>query len=226
MRFFKNKTVKVYLRNLPKHVGIVAIPEGLDDLDVLVKNVQRAIQTTIRLQIPIVSFYIMPKDQKVDASRFSDYVAVLMQELYNWSMMETYQVKASVIGNWYDLPGRAVEPIKKLVDETKSYDRFFVNFCINYSGQQELVSAMSVIAKKIQMEKVDPEMLDREIVKEHLATSYFIPPDLIVITGKPRLGGFLLWDSPKAHLSIIDKDWKDFKTMDLVKYIRRYQKGC
>ena len=221
-----NKSVKVYLRNLPKHVGIVAIPESLDNLDVLVKNVQRVIQTTIRLHIPIVTFYIMPKNKKMDHSRYADYVSILMQELHNWSMLDTYQVKVSVIGQWYDLPGRAVEPIKKVIDDTQDYDRFFVNFCINYSGQEEMVSAFRLIAKKLEMRKLDSDMISGELVKEHLHTSYFIPPDLILIVRpRPSLDGFLLWDSPKAFLYLVNKSWDAFKTVDLIKGIKAYQKG-
>ncbi|MFQ5620912.1 MAG: undecaprenyl diphosphate synthase family protein [Candidatus Nanoarchaeia archaeon] len=220
-----SKPVRVYLRNLPKHVGIVAVPESLDDLDVLVKNIQRVIQTIIRLHIPIVSFYIMPKGRKVDTSRYADYVAVLMQELHNWSMTDTYQVKVSVLGQWYDLPGRAVEPIKKVIEETQHYDRFFVNFCINYSGQDEMVSAFKLIAKKLDMGKLQPDNISRELVKEHLHTSYFIPPDLFVIVRpRPCLDGFLLWDSPKAFLYPVEKSWENFKTADLIKGVKAYQK--
>lgn len=223
--FFKKSPIKVYLQGLPKHVGIIAVPEDFSNLDVLVKNMQKAVQTLVKMKVPVISFYILPLDCKRDVGEFNDYLSILMQEMYNWSFIDEHQVKVSVLGHWYDLPERVVEPIKKCVENTKDYDRFFVNFCINYSGQAELVSAMRLIAKKIELEKLDAEEVDEELVKEHLSTSYFIPPGVIIVTGsKPQLDGFLLWDSPKANISIVEKPWRKFSVVDLVNAVRKYQK--
>jgi undecaprenyl pyrophosphate synthase len=39
------------------------------------------------------------------------------------------------------LPQHTVDAVKKILDETKDYDCYFLNFCLHYDGQEEIVDA-------------------------------------------------------------------------------------
>ena len=84
---------------------------------------------------------------------------------------------------------------KQVIESTKDYDFFFTNFCINYSGHDEIVDACRLIARQVKAGKIDPNSISRETIKENLYSSYFIPPDLIIKNGKATISGLLLWDS-------------------------------
>jgi undecaprenyl diphosphate synthase len=180
--------------------------------------INEMISFQVKMDIPILSFNVMPMELK-ERNNFSLIVDSLV-EFFNYLLssecIKKNQIKISVLGKWYDMPGRLVESIKKITAETKDYDNFFVNFCINYDGQEELIDSFRIIARKIRSSILDPDSITKEEVKDNLYSSYFIPPDLIIITGKRKFfGGFLLWDSIKSKIYFSDKLWPDIKIDDL-----------
>ena len=99
---------------------------------------------------------------------------------------------------------------------------FFVNLCINYDGQEELIDSFRIIARKIKSSTLDPDSITKEEIKENVYSSYFIPPDVIIITGKRKFfGGFLLWDSIKSKIYFSDILWPDIKIDDLISIIQK-----
>jgi undecaprenyl diphosphate synthase len=167
----------------------------------------------VKHSIPITTVFLMPQST-LEGENFSTFVDLLEETFTSISGLDfihKHKIKISVIGKWYDLPGRVVESIRTLINETKDYDYFFFNFCINYSGQEEIVDACKLIARKIKADKLDPESINKETIKENLYTSYFLAPDIIIKTGlKSELNGFLLWDSCQSSIYFSRVLWPDF----------------
>jgi undecaprenyl diphosphate synthase len=132
----------------------------------------------------------------------------------------------SILGKWYDLPSRVVEPIKRIIEETKDYDSFFLNLCINYDGKEEIVDACKMILRKALLEKAEVDSIDSDTIKDNIYSSYFLPPDVIVKTGTgKRLHGFLLWDSTQAVVYFSGVLWPEFREKDFIEAIRYYQEN-
>jgi len=170
----------------------------------------------------------MPCIQSVDKDDFlaiTDSLADFFNGLCNNDLIHKNQIKISVLGKWYDLPGKFVDSIKNIIEKTKEYDSYFVNFCINYDGQEEIVDAVRLIARRLKADKLDPSMINKELIKENIYSSYFVPPDLIIINGSKRTSDLLLWDSPNAKVYFTNNLWPDFDKVDLKDAIREYQKG-
>lgn len=178
----------------------------------------------VKNDIPIFTFNILPMEGK-ERDNFSlivDSLVEFFNHLLSSDIIKKNQIKISVLGKWYDLPGRLVESIKKITVETKDYDKFFVNFCINYDGQEELIDSFRIIARKIKSSILDPDSITKEEIKDNIYSSYFVPPDVLVITGKRKFfGGFLLWDSIKSKIYFSDKLWPDIKSDDLNEIIQK-----
>lgn len=186
--------------------------------------VREIIHFQVNNDIPIFTFNVLPMEFK-EEDNFSLIVDSLV-EFFNYllssDIIKQNQIKISVLGKWYDMPGRLVESIKKIAVETKDYDKFFVNFCINYDGQEELIDSFRIIARKIKSSTLDPDSITKEEVKDNLYSSYFMPPDVIILTGKKQFfGGFLLWDSIKSKVYFSDKLWPDIKVNDLKVIIQK-----
>lgn len=184
-------------------------------------NVKNIIKVGIKENIPILSFFLLSKKTK-EHPHYDDIMCSLsdfFQSLSSWEEIKKNQVKINVIGKWYDLSHEAVEGIKKVIDNTKEYDKFFINFCVNYDGQEEILDSVRIIAKQILLGKItDPSQITKEVIKENLSSSYFIPPDGIILTGNtssPR--GFLLWDSFHSKIYDSGKDWPEFTKNDFLK---------
>jgi tritrans,polycis-undecaprenyl-diphosphate synthase [geranylgeranyl-diphosphate specific] len=135
-------------------------------------------------------------------------------------------VKISVLGKWYDLPGRVVDSIKIALDKTKDNEEFYLNFAINYDGQEEIVDAVKLISRQIRADKLDPDSINKELIKENTYSSYFIPPDLIIVNGPTKVtNGLLLWDSSKSQIHFTSKLWPDFDRTEFMDAIKEFQKG-
>lgn len=220
---------------LPKHVALnlEATPEDLDyskkhniSLEELyAKNsalIQQLIGVQVRLKIPIITLYFMSTKRLESDQTLSlvDSLVNLTQDLSKNKDVHENHVKVSVLGKWYDLPGRLVESVKQLIEETKSYDQFFLNLCINYDGQEEILSACKIIARKVEAEKLDPDSITKSDIKENIYSSYFIPPDLIIKNGDKNVGNLLLWDISNARIFFTGKAWPYFTINDFLNALR------
>ncbi len=176
-------------------------------------NIKETIKSQIKLNIPITTFYLLSTDIKdfEPLSELVDFLVMFFNELPKMKLIKNNKIKISVLGKWYDLPGRVVEPIKKSLDETKEYDNYFVNFCINYDGQEEIVDACKLLARQVKAEKIDIDAIDKSSIKENIYASYSPPPNIIIKNGKKKTPNFLLWDSVNSFIYFSEKLWPDFK---------------
>jgi len=119
------------------------------------------------------------------------------------------KVNFNVIGRIYLLPEEVRNKIKELIDFTKDNDKNFINLCIMYDGQEEIVDAVKEIIKK----GVKEEEINREVIKNHLYTRDFPEVDYIIRTGMEdgaRISGFLLWDASYAEFKFRADLWPDY----------------
>ncbi len=77
-------------------------------------------------------------------------------------------------------------------------------------------------------DEIEPEKINRELVKNYLHTKDFPELDYIIRTGMEdgaRISGFLLWDASYAEFKFRDDYWPDYtKEMmieDLMEYVNR-----
>jgi undecaprenyl diphosphate synthase len=192
------------------------------------KKVEEVIRYQLCFDIPIITLYMINSKvkQAKDFLETMDALAEFFKELLHNEDVFRSKIKVSILGKWYDLPSRVVEPIKRVIDETKDYDSFFINICINYDGKEEIVDACKMIVRKAMLEKLDVDAIDSEMMKDNIYSSYFLPPDLIIKTGTgKRLHGFLLWDSTHALVYFSGILWLEFKEKDFIKAMKYYQEN-
>ena len=54
----------------------------------------------------------------------------LFDELAKDERITTEKIRVFVIGQWYDIDSELVTSIKNLMDVTKDFDNYFINFCV------------------------------------------------------------------------------------------------
>tara|TARA_Y100000310_G_scaffold1908_1_gene2399 strand:+ start:257 stop:985 length:729 start_codon:yes stop_codon:yes gene_type:complete len=216
-------------KKLPKHVALTTHFESEENVPIedsykkKLDNIINIIKTNVLLNIPMISFEVM-NEQELEY-KLIDPLVEFFKEIASSKVITKNQIKITVLGKWYDLPGRLVEEIKKTVEATKDFDKFFLNICINYDGQEEIVDAMRLIGMQVRVGKVDPTHIDKQLIKENLYTSQLLPPGLIIKTGEGnKLGGFLLWDSANANVYYSQISWLDFDKTEFFKALETFQK--
>jgi len=118
-------------------------------------------------------------------------------------------VNFNVIGRIYLLPEEVRNKIKELISFTKDNDKNFINLCIMYDGQEEIVDAVKEIIKN----GVKEEEINKKTIKKHLYTRNFPEVDYIIRTGMEdgaRISGFLLWDASYAEFKFRADLWPDY----------------
>ena len=185
-------------------------------------NISDMIELQIKKNVKIFTFYIMPVNVQApdDYSVLVDELSSFLNEFNKMELIHKNKIKVSVLGKWYNLPSRLIDAIKNTIDATKDYDSYFVNFCINYDGQEEIVDACKMIARRVKLGKFDAEAITKETIKDDLYSSYFLPPDKIFVTGeKCSLNGSLLWDSVNAEIIFLKKAFAEIKAKEIGKKI-------
>ena len=184
-----------------------------------------ALNTLVKQNIPIITVYLLryKAEKSEQLPDVIDNLINFFNELSNKELIHENRIKISVLGKWYELPDKIIEPIKGLMDSTKDYDNFFLNLCINYNGQEEILDACRLIARKIKAEKLEPESIDKNLFKDNLYSSSFLPLDLVIKNGEKRIPNLLLWDSANSKIFFTEKSFLEFNSADVLKAIEFYK---
>lgn len=224
--------------SMPKHIALTVgglgrwsrdnAAETKETYRQALKKIEEMVRYQICFDIPIITLYLINSNVQntKEFTEVMDSISEFFNDLAQNKDILKNKVKVSILGKWYDLPSRVVESIKKVADETKDYDSFFFNLCINYDGKEEIVDACKLILRKAMLEKLDVDSIDADMIKDNIYSSYFLPPDLIVKTGTgKRLHGFLLWDSTQSIIYFSGLSWIDLKEKDFMKAIEYFQEN-
>ena len=98
---------------------------------------------------------------------------------------------------------------------TKKNKKIIVNLAINYGSKHEILNAFKLMKKNVSIKKFE----------KNLYTSGMPDPDILIRTGgQKRLSNFMLWQLAYSELFFLDKLWPDFKSSDLKKIIKKFNK--
>jgi undecaprenyl diphosphate synthase len=131
------------------------------------------------------------------------------------------KVNFNVIGRVHLLPEVVRKKINELIEFTKENDQNFINLCIMYDGQEEIVDAVKEIIKN----GVKEEVINRDVIKNHLYTRNFPEVDYIIRTGMEdgaRISGFLLWDASYAEFKFRTDLWPDYTKEMVIEDLQDY----
>ena len=131
------------------------------------------------------------------------------------------KVNFNVIGRLHLLPEDVRIKTKELIEFTKENDQNFINLCIMYDGQEEIVDAVKEIIKN----GVKAENINRDVIKNHLYTRDFPEVDYIIRTGMDdgaRISGFLLWDASYAEFKFRTDLWPDYSKEMVLEDLQDY----
>jgi len=149
-----------------------------------------------------------------------------IQEVIDDAQIMEKGVRVNFFGRWTLLPEHLQEKIRHLIKKTENNTGFFMNLCLVYDGQDEIVDAVKSIVKDVVEGRKTIDDIDRDFIKSNLYTKNIPAPDMIIRTGmkdEKRLSGFLLWDSSYSEFFFTEVLWPDFDTAEFVKAILNFQ---
>ena len=227
------------LKNIPTHVAIIpdgnrrwAKKRGLkpwEGHEAGAKNLEKVLRVSFDLGVKYVTFWGSSLDN-LRKRPFREKRALLdiyrkyFLKLTDSEDIHKNEVKINVIGKWEDqFPDSVKKVIRKCVDRTNKYQKYFLNFLLAYSGDKEMVEAVNRIMKKF---KGKVKRITSRMIKEHLLTKDLPPVDLLIRTGgEPHNStGFMMWDTANAQLYFSEVFWPDFDEKKMQEAIMDYSK--
>jgi len=190
--------------NRLKHLALsIEWDDGSQDkINILIPQLMRM---QVENDIPILSIECKMPDLK-----FEEFLRFYVKKKF----LDENNIKINFIGKWYDQSDSIVKVIKDLVKSTSSYSNYFFNFIVNYDGQEEIVDACRILCRQVIANKLDIDQINKMKLKDNMYTSYFVPPEkiLIVSANERKSKGFLLWDSYHSETDVVNSyDFEEIK---------------
>ena len=182
-----------------------------------VETVKKIVKSSIKLRIPIVTFYVFSSE---NWKRPKSEVSFLFNLINQYFLKEIENVikqgvKINIIGDVRPLANRLKKTFLKSVKLTKNNTRITVNLAINYGSKNEILETLKKIKKKINIKNFEKNLYTRNMPD----------PEILIRTGgHQRLSNFLLWQLAYAELFFLKKLWPDFNSNDLIRVINEYKK--
>ena len=184
-----------------------------------VETVKKIVKTSIKLNIPIVSFYVFSSENWRRPKSEINFLFKLISSYFEKELNSVIKNKIKVVfmGRKQRLPNKVKKILNYVERKTKINKKLLVNLAINYGSKNEIVDAFKTILKKKQT-------LNVKNLQKNLYTKNQPDPDILVRTGgKKRLSNFMLWQLSYSEIYFLDKLWPDFNEKDLLKIIKKYK---
>ena len=182
-----------------------------------VEVVQKIVKSSIKLKIPIITFYVFSSENWKRPKNERNYLFKLIKIYFKKEIKNIVKqgIKINILGEFKKFSSDLKLVLKKTVNLTKKNNKIIVNLAINYGSKMEIFNAFKKSRKKLNFKNFE----------RNLYTKNIINPDILIRTGGyQRLSNFLLWQMAYTELFFLKKLWPDFNSADLLKIIKKFKK--
>ena len=183
-----------------------------------VKTVQKIVESSLKLKIPIITFYVFSTENWKRPKSEIKFLFKLISSYFNKEIKNVIKnkIKINILGNKKSLPANVKKILKNTIQKTKNNKKLVINLALNYGSKNEIIQSFKNI------KNYKKKITEKEIT-DNLFTKNMPDPDILIRTGgQKRLSNFMLWQLAYAELYFIDKLWPDFNEKDLNKIIKHY----
>ena len=181
-----------------------------------VETVKKIVKSSIKLKIPIVTFYVFSSENWKRPKKEINFLFKLIKTYFLKEIENLIKqgIKLNIFGNLNQLSPNLKNILKKSSFLTKKNKVINVNLAINYGSHLEILNALKKV-KKITKKNFENSLYTRNIPY----------PDILIRTGgRQRLSNFMLWQLAYTELFFLKKLWPDFTSKDLSNIITKYKK--
>ena len=135
--------------------------------------------------------------------------------------IDEYKIKIRFIGRIAMFPQDVQDVMRRLMEKTKHYKNYIVNFAMAYGGRTEILDAVQQIATEVEEGKIAAKDVTQQVFEEHLYMAD--EPDMIIRTGgEKRTSNFLNYKSAYSEWFYVEKMWPEFEKEDFLKCIEEF----
>ncbi len=182
-----------------------------------VEVVKKIVKSSIKLKIPIVTFYVFSSENWKRPKKEINFLFRLIRSYFSKEIenIKKQGIKVRILGDVDRLSSDIKNSLKKTVSLTKKNKNILVNLAINYGSRIEIMRAFKKMKKTININNFEKNLFTKKIAD----------PDILIRTGgHNRLSNFMLWQLAYTELFFLKKLWPDFTSQDLKKIVNKYKK--
>ncbi len=182
-----------------------------------VETVKKIVKNSIKLNIPIVTFYVFSSENWKRPKKEISYLFKLIKNYFSKEIQSIINqgIKINILGEVNKLSKDIRSTLKKTAELTKNNKKILVNLAINYGSKNEILYASKKTKKILNIKNFEKNLYTRKMPN----------PDILIRTGgHQRLSNFLLWQLAYSELYFLKKLWPDFNSNDLKKIINKFKK--
>ena len=182
------------------------------------KTTQKIVETSLKLKIPIVTFYVFSTENWKRPKNEINFLFNLINSYFKKEIQNVMKnnIKINILGNIKHLPLSVKKTLKDTIKKTFKNNKLIINLALNYGSKNEIYHAV----RKLYDKKLK---VSEKLIAKNLYTKSQPDPDILIRTGgKKRLSNFMLWQLAYAELYFLDKLWPDFTDTDLKKIIKHF----
>ncbi len=124
-------------------------------------------------------------------------------------------IRIHFAGDLSEFPEEMKNLMKSIEEDTKDFDNFTVNLCLNYSSRAEILNAAKNVVD-------DGNELTENNLEKHLQIK--TAPDLLIRTAENRISNFLLWQCAYSEIYFSPKMFPDFSKEDFNDALKQFNK--
>ena len=181
-----------------------------------VETVKKVVAASIKLSIPIITFYVFSSENWKRPQSEKSYLFNLIKKYFEKEIknLQKQGIKINIFGDIKKLPYSLKKILTNTIDITKKNKKIIVNLAINYGSKNEILEAIKKTKGRFSINKI----------AKNLYTKNLPDPDILIRTGGfQRLSNFLLWQLAYSELFFLKKLWPDFNSKDLFGIIKKYK---
>ena len=174
--------------------------------------------------IEVASFYVFSTENFKRDEKEVNYLMNLFILMFN-RVKEKYMnenIKIIFSGERDGLSQKVLKSMDTLVKDTKNNTGLIVNFCLNYGGRREIVSATKKIVNKVINKEISIDDIDEDLFSKNLYNKLPDVDFMIRTSGEQRLSNFLLWELSYAELYFENTYFPDFTIDKFDEIIKKY----
>lgn len=189
-------------------------------------TVKQVIEFCLQKGIPYLSLYVFSienfKRSPEELSFLFDLLATEAEK--NLEGFVRSGVRIRFVGDRSLFPASLLPVVERLEKATQHLDKVHVSLLFCYGGQQEIVSGIKSVVRKVQAGLLTEDQISEDLFKDFLWTSGIPEPDLIIRTGgHHRLSNFLLYQSAYSELYFLDCMWPELENKHLESVLDQFK---
>ena len=180
-----------------------------------VETVKKIVKQSIKLNIPILTFYVFSSENWKRPEKEKKYLFNLIKRYFSIELNNIiYQgIKINILGDFKRFSSDLKLVLKKTTELTKKNRKIIVNLAINYGSKMEIIQAFKKTKGDFKIKNLE----------KNLFTKNMPNPDILIRTGGyQRLSNFLLWQLAYAEIFFERKLWPDFNEKDFNKILKKF----